>query len=615
MFHNQTDSRRLAVLAATVGALCAAAPAVAQEEGKVAPKRPTVSTAKAADPNAMVNLVNGLVRRGVFTEEEGTLLIKQAQDESYVARQAAKDAGARAEEAARTATAAAAAASPPGARHVTYVPEVVKRQLRDELRQEVMSKAQAEGWASPGKYPEWASRIRFYGDARMRYEKQTFPKGNLQDYAYDFNTLNNGKPYDLGYSQSWYPTYNVTEDRERMRLRARLGFDADLGDAFTFGMRIGTGDSSSPVSMNQTFGTTGTNFSKYALWLDRAYIQYQPAYEFTGVIGRFDNPFFTVHDMVWNRDIGFDGGAVKFRRDVLPNLTGFLNAGVFSIFNTALNAGIDLGAQAATEPYKYKSHDKWLQGAQTGFSTRFADVWSLTVAGAFYNFTGVKGRLSSVCDTTNVDIACDTDLFRPLFAQKGNTYMALRNQDLTALATYQLANGGAGHNYQYFGLASEFRPVVVSARLDNAQFEPIHVTLEGEFVKNTAFNKNEVAAIAVNNFGPTIKYSDGNKVVGSYEGGDTGYYGRLTVGNPVLRQLWDWNAHIGYKYVESDATVDAFTDADFGLGGTNLKGYFIGASLGLSANVWASARWMSANVIAGPPGSVDIVQVDLNARF
>ncbi len=50
-------------------------------------------------------------------------------------------------------------------------------------------------------------------------------------------------------------------------------------------------------------------------------------------------------------------------------------------------------------------------------------------------------------------------------------------------------------------------------------------------------------------------------------------------------------------------------------GATNLKGYTIGGNLGLSNNVWLTARYMSANAIAGPPFAVDIVQVDLNARF
>ena len=61
--------------------------------------------------------------------------------------------------------------------------------------------------------------------------------------------------------------------------------------------------------------------------------------------------------------------------------------------------------------------------------------------------------------------------------------------------------------------------------------------------------------------------------------------------------------------------MDAFVDSDFGLGGTNLKGYFIGGNVGVADNVWATLRYMSANNIAGAPYAVDIVQLDLNAKF
>jgi hypothetical protein len=160
-------------------------------------------------------------------------------------------------------------------------------------------------------------------------------------------------------------------------------------------------------------------------------------------------------------------------------------------------------------------------------------------------------------------------------------------------------------------LASQFRPVVVSGQLDLGEFHPVHVVLDGEYVNNTAFDRASIAAVAQNNIGPTVAGGP----PGVYDGGNQGWMGRVTVGHKEVKRLWDWNVHAGYKYLESDATVDAFVDSDFGLGGTNLKGYFIGGNLGISDNVWASLRWMSANNIAGSPYSVDVVQFDLNARF
>ncbi len=37
--------------------------------------------------------------------------------------------------------------------------------------------------------------------------------------------------------------------------------------------------------------------------------------------------------------------------------------------------------------------------------------------------------------------------------------------------------------------------------------------------------------------------------------------------------------------------------------------------LALGSNVWLTTRWLSATAIAGPPYAVDVLQVDLNAKF
>ena len=41
-----------------------------------------------------------------------------------------------------------------------------------------------------------------------------------------------------------------------------------------------------------------------------------------------------------------------------------------------------------------------------------------------------------------------------------------------------------------------------------------------------------------------------------------------------------------YRYLERDAVLDAFTDSDFHLGGTDAKGYQLGFDLGLSRGAW-----------------------------
>lgn len=603
----EMKTRELAATAAVLLAL--AVPAAAQDDGMPQGKRPTVSRDAPPSSNATVNLINLLVKQGTLSEEQAAVLVKQADDEAYVARQATRDAAAKAEGAEKKATSAADATSPPGTKRVTYVPEIVKKQLREEIRAEVMDRAHKEGWASPGMYPEWAQRIKFYGDIRARYEGDHFPAGNAP--LTNFSAINTGSPFqeDSNAPPNPYfpPSYNVSQDRNRFRFRARLGADIDLFDGFTAGLRIATGENSSPVSTNQTFGGNGGNFSKYALWLDRAFIKYQPVQDVVASVGRFDNPFWSSTDLVWYKDLGFDGFAVQAKHEVDEGFTPFFVGGAFPVFNTDLNAGLNIADLQRNNvvPVKLPSRDKWLFGAQTGFAARFDAETNLTMAVAYYDFTNVRGRLSSSCLVYLASDTCDTDLLRPSFAQKGNTYMRLRNIPDVPIPAQTF-------DFQYYGLASDFRPVVASAQLDLAQFNPIHVILDAEYVWNTAFDRAAVAAVAVRptNFAGT---TDGSP--GPYNGGNQGWLARMTVGNKEIKHLWDWNAHVGYKYLESDAMVDAFVDSDFGLGGTNLKGYFIGGNVGLGENIWASVRWMSANNIAGLPYAVDIVQLDLNARF
>jgi hypothetical protein len=620
MLRNVTDSfRPVAVLAVSLGALAAAPAAWAQAPGgDVQPRKPAVTSARPPSPNAMVNLVNLMVKQGLLTEEQGAALIKQAEEEAYVAREAVKGAASKADSAEKTATAAATAASPPGAKHVTYVPEVVKRELREGVRREVMDQAKKEGWASPNTFPEWTSRMRFSGDVRMRYERILYPPGNPNPAVcfggaaatpgsndncgglVNFNAINTGNPVDLN-QIGILPPRDTDQNRSRFRLRARLGVDADLLDGFGAGIRVATGDSSAPISTNQTLGGGGGNFSKGMIWLDRGYLNYHsPGGNIAVSAGRFDNPFFSPTDLLWYNELGFDGAAIQAKGEVAPGIVPFIAAGAFVLYNTPLNfpnngtvtamPSLPLGANLPNA-------NKYLFGIQGGVGLQFNDV-SATLAAGYFDFNNVAGQLSATCLAATASDSCSTDLLRPSFAQFGNTYMLLRNID-PSIPT----------DFQFFGLASPFRVVELTGQLDLNQFKPVHIVLDGSYVNNVAFNKSAVAAIAFNNQAP------GAGGTGAFDGGNIGAMGRLTVGYPVIDQLWAWNLYVAYKYLQSDATVDAFTDPDFGLGGTNLKGYIVGGRLGLNANVWATAKWMSANSIAGPPFAVDVFQLDLHGKF
>lgn len=560
--------------------------------------------ALAPSQNVTINLINRLVQRGVLTQEDAQELIRQAEADALEAREQAVVAAASAPR-----LAAPDSANEDGSFRVTYVPQFIRNQMAEEIRQQVMEEAAEENWAAPQAVPEWLKRISLFGDVRTRYQGDFMSSDNatgLSSNFFNYNAINTSStPYDFT-GTALPPYHNVDQDRNRARLRARFGAAVDLTAGFSAGLRGATGDSNSPVSPNQSLGAAGSgqggNFSKYAVWLDRAFIKYElggsPGKNLAFTAGRFDNPFFGT-DIIWDDDLGFDGLAASGRYEIVEGVTPFITGGAFPVFNTDFNF-------SSNQPTKFKSHDKWLYAGQAGVDWKINKDVSLKVAGAYYDFENVEGEVSSPFVPLTSSDAGDTDHTRPSFAQKGNTYIALREIEPDP------SNGfGTTNQWQYFGLATPYRLAAATARLDLNSFDPFHIWLVGEAVVNTAFNKDDI-----NNNGPSnLRGPVNNLRNGSFEGGDLGWTVRLNLGKVVLEELWDWNINFGYRYVESDAVVDGLTDSDFGGGGSNLEGFTVGGNLAFSRYIYSTVRWMSADNIDGPTFKEDVIQVELNAKF
>ena len=82
-----------------------------------------------------------------------------------------------------------------------------------------------------------------------------------------------------------------------------------------------------------------------------------------------------------------------------------------------------------------------------------------------------------------------------------------------------------------------------------------------------------------------------------------------------MRRMNDWSLYFAYRYLERDAVLDAFTDPDFHLGGTDAKGWVAGASIGVDRDTWFTAKYLSTQAIDGLPLSIDVLQADFNVRF
>ena len=167
---------------------------------------------------------------------------------------------------------------------------------------------------------------------------------------------------------------------------------------------------------------------------------------------------------------------------------------------------------------------------------------------------------------------------------------------------------------QLFGLAYNYRLLDLKAQWDTVVADRFKLRLDGEYVRNLAYNDNKAfaaASLPVNNYESTSL----NVTRADYRSGPNGFLAKATIGEPELREKGQWNFSVAYKYLQPDAVLDAFNDPDFHLGGTNARGYVLGAAYAVARDTWVSARYLSSKEVYGPPVSIDVLQLELNARF
>jgi Putative porin len=499
------------------------------------------------------NLIDLLVQEGVLPKDKADAMLKKAtQDAAQQVKQAKAREVASAENAAQVIV-----PQDDKSVRVQYVPEHVKKEMRAEIEKEVMEKLNYKAGERLG-LPSWIDRIAFNGDMRLRYENDSF-SGSNAPIAVLNNAVRNAN------------ISNSTEDRNRLRVRARLGADLKVNDWLIGGLRMTTGTLGDPVSPNQTEGAAQ---GKYTIGLDRAFLKASPYDWLTLQGGRFGNPFFNT-DLVWDPDLAFDGVAATFKPKLNDTWSSFSTIGAFPIEEIQ-----------GSEVNKAKS--KWLYALQTGIQWEAQNKSTARLGLAYYDYENVEGQSNPTgLDTYNGTV--------PAFRQKGNNTF-----NINAL------NGGLAGTANQIGLASKFQLLNLTGQVDLLTFDPVHVMLTGDYVKNIGFDANEIFKRTGN------QYKDETE----------GYQVRLDVGKNSFNggasteiKPNDWQMSLGYKYLEADAVLDAFTDSDFHLGGTDAKGWLIGGNYALDKNAWVSARYFSADTISGPPLAIDVLLVDFNAKF
>lgn len=481
-------------------------------------------------------LINTLLEQGLLTRERAAALLREID---------APAAGAAAAPApAATGPAGSTPAGAPAAVRVPFVPETVKRQLRDEIRTELAEQAAREGWARPGSVPGWVRGLRVEGDLRVRAQADRFEPDNAP--AIGIAETNRARALTL---------VNTTEDRERLRVRARLGVSFDSGDGFGGGIRLTTGSTSDPLSSNQTLGNFGNRF---VTAFDRAFLRWRATPTLTTVVGRIGNPW-TGTDLVWANDLSFDGVVLQWRPEGGRHVGGFVTAAALPVQEVELS-----------------SRDKWLYGLQGGVDLRHDWMWSARVALGYYHYAGIVGVANAPGSTLN-------DFTAPAFAQKGNTYFNISGDPARPL----------------LGLASDFHLVNLTGSFDLLTVGHKHLVLTADWVRNIGFDRAAVARRIGLDVAPKVD----------------GYLLRASLGDQEVNERGRWQAFLSFKHLERDAVPDAFTDSDLRGGGTDVKGYVLGGTLGLGRNTALTVRWLSGDSISGPRLSQDALQMDVQTRF
>ena len=237
-----------------------------------------------------------------------------------------------------------------------------------------------------------------------------------------------------------------------------------------------------------------------------------------------------------------------------------------------------------------------------------------TLGVGIFDFLNVQGAVSAPCSVQPAtQFYCSTDDTRAPFVQFGNTLFAIRDIIPTGAAVPP--------NPQYYGLASRFNVLDVHPRVDITTYHPFDIALEGQFIDNLAFDRTAIADRATPNTapGPVNNLGSCPKTLPNcsapYQGGNVGYMMKVTAGNLQIHQRWDWNTSLAYRYLQTDATLDAIDDSEFHNGGTNAKGYILWSKLGIAKDTWLGLKYLNATAVSGPQYNSQSVYLDINSSF
>lgn len=506
---------------------------------------------------------------------------------------------------------------------VAFIPNVARAEDNNALldilvKKKILSPKEAEGVradlvkeqaaavaaapASKLAIAPWVEEMRIGGDLRLRYQYDN------RDFQAAPGTAVGQRPIaDLGHGSQ----------RSRFRFRLRLDDEFKLTGGFFGGVRLETNIASD--SGNQTFGDpgTGSGFSKYPIYISRAYLGWSvPDGWLTVVAGKQPNPFYTT-DLVWDPDINPDGFVETFRFHKM-----FLDKG-----EAGGGYSKDGKSVAAVAPE--------------------VRPWELTLNLGEFIFADNIENGNRVLEPGEVDTDTKNDAF--LFeGQIVGTYHFSKNLSATFAPGFMFYNAASvtnANNENSFSSTStttlphggtsflgETRDLaIITAPGDvTAKIGPVPVKTYWDFAYNTAGNKRVNDIYGLHQTLPPAAPGEGPRNIGDHRTRDD-FAWLLGLQLGQNKKAGDLSVFVNYRETGIGAVDPNLNDSDFALGELNTRGIKTGITFNLTDFATVAATYYNANNLrkdlvggfatGGPSNgvadanSVQVFQFDVNVKF
>ncbi|AQT95798.1 MULTISPECIES: putative porin [Pseudomonas] len=222
----------------------------------------------------------------------------------------------------------------------------IARQAQQETNEQIAATAKKTNELSSfDQKLAWAAKTQLKGDVRFRHETIKID-----------GTPNNGG-----------------KDKDRERIRARLGAYTEINSQVDTGIRVATGSSDDARSTNQDLDGY---FNKKSIWLDLGYIDYHPTQikNLHVIGGKMLQPWVSMGDVIWDSDINPEGLALTYKYPLGSSAELFGSLGNYNLKDNVNGDGVQF------------RNDLRMTAGQLGSRFSLTDNLKLTLGGSVYAF-------------------------------------------------------------------------------------------------------------------------------------------------------------------------------------------------------------------------------------